>query len=1128
MLQILLGRAGAGKTTELLRRMAVSGTQRRQLLLVPEQASHEMERRLCQEAGNRSALYAEVLSFTRLGNRVLSQTGGLAGPVLDPGGRILLMYAAVKAVSASLTVFARPSRRPAFLSGLLSTLDECKQYQVSPEALARAGEEAGGQEGDKLKDLGLIFGAYDALTARTAADPRDRLTRLAEGLERAPYAQGKDVYIDGFTDFVPQQLSVLRHLMRQAVSVTVALTSSPLDEDPGAVFLPVRRTVERLKRLAEDAGQKWEISYIHDDHICKVKELSYIEQHLFSDDASPHMGPAPGVRVFAAATSRSEVEWSASEILRLTREEGLRFRDIQVVARGFDRYAGLVEEIFRRYEIPLFLDEVTDVLQKPVFSVVTGALDVVAGGYAHEDLFRYLKTGLTNIPREDCDLLENYALKWRLRGSQWTSRAEWSMHPRGYGFPLTEEDQEQLRKLDRLRRAVVGPLEVLRKNDRKTGKGQAMALYRFLEEIQLPQQLEARAERLQVCGEGKRAEEYRQLWEILCSGLEQCAQILGETPLELQEFAQLFKLVLSQYDVGTIPVSLDQVTAGEAARPGKQGVQALFFLGADDGAVPQVSPPPGLFTDDERSLLASYGLELSPSPADRMDREMTILYEACARPARHLTVSWAVSGSQGEAHRPSLLVERLLALFPDQPLLREQDLDGTFRLSAPGPAMELVGRYPQVRTALEGREGYQARLARLSAAAQERGSLSRRTAQKLYGRRVPMSASRMDKYKSCHFSYFMQFGLRARPREPAGFLAPEYGTFVHYILETVLRDPSPYLTEGEEGKACDHQKLRQGIQALMERYLKEQLGGAENKSKRFLYLFQRLIRPVTQVVENVLEELSASSFRPIDFELGFGAKGELPPVELTVDGVTLSISGLVDRVDGWVHGDKFYLRVVDYKTGRKTLDLTEIWHGLGLQMLLYLFTLEDRGALRYGREVVPAGVLYLPAREVVVQGRRSMGEEERRRIADSELRRHGLILDDPEVIDAMETPGAQGLRFLPLRVSSKTGAISGDALVSAARMGRLKRHIEDILGEICREFAAGDIDADPFWRGPEKNACLYCDYAAACHFEEGRGRDRRRYLPAMDSQRFWAQVEAADSARGGGMREEGEDGLSAD
>ena len=1027
--------------------------------------------------------------------------GRLTRP-LDPGGRLLLMCAALKGVADRLKVYGRPSRRPEFLSGLIATVDELKTCAVTPEHLWTAGEEAGGAEGDKLLDLSLIYGAYEALTARQGADPRDRLTRLAAVLERCAWAGGRELYVDGFTDFTPQQGLVLRQLLAQARSVTVALTCGALDgEGESGIFAPARRTAAFLLRLAKEAGTTVEAAHWTGPGAPRTAALAHVEAQLFADVPDVWQEPAPAVELFQADSPRSEVERTAAEVLRLVREEGCRFRDIAVTGRGFDAYAPLVEEVFGRYGIPVFLDGMTDILQRPVFAVVTGALDTVAGEYAYDETFRYLKTGLTDLDRDDVDVLENYVLKWDLKGSRWTQRADWTMHPRGYGFAWEEEDRAVLDWVNAARRRVTGPLETLRKNRDQTGRGQATALYRFLEDIGLPDKLAARSETLRRRGELQRAEEDRQLWDILCGGLEQCARLLDQAPMELPEFAQLLKLALSQYDVGSIPVSLDRVTAGEAARMGGRAVKALFLLGADDSAIPQTAPAPGLLTDDDRSLLSSFGLELSPRLADKLDREMTIVYEACARPTERLTVSWPARGPQGEERRPSFLVGRLRLLFPHNRTVEEGSLNGAFRLAAPRPALEMAGRSARVRRALCALPEWRERVERLERAAElTRGSLSPAAVSALYGRRVPMSASRMDKYKSCHFSYFMQYGLKARARQAAGFQAPEYGTFVHYVLEHVLQDETCRGTR-------DKKAVESRIKAIMEDYIREELGGLENKTPRFVYLFQRLVRPVTQVVRNVLDELAHSQFQPIDFELGFGTGDGLPPVELTVDGVTVSVSGFVDRVDGWVHDGRLYLRVVDYKTGRKSFDLTEIWNGLGLQMLLYLFTLEEKGAERYGRETVPAGVLYLPAREAVVQGSRSMDEVQRRREADAELKRRGLVLDDPEVVEAMEPLGPEGVRFLPLRVSARTGAISGDALVSAERLGRLKIHTQRILEEIGRELAAGSIAADPFWRGPEKNACLYCDYAAACHFEEGRGGDCRRYLPNLDGKAFWASIE---------------------
>ena len=1098
MLKLLLGRSGTGKSEALIRAIAATEGARPQLLIVPEQHSHDTERRLCAVAGNSASLYAEVLSFTRLASRVFSVAGGVARPQLDAGGRLLLMDLALKSVGDQLKVYARPSRKPQFLTQLSATVDECKAAAITPELLFRVSQELEGETGDKFSDLALICGAYDALTARWGEDPRDKLTRLAEALEQSGWAAGRDIYLDGFTDFTPQERKVLAQLMEQANSVTVALTCGSLSGEE-EIFAPARRTARQLLRLAADCGVEAEAEVRVEYPGGTAPGIRAVEQKLFAPVIAPERDHT-GVELYRAVSPYTEVERAAARVLRLVREEGCRWRDIAVTARSMDRYGALIDLIFPRYGIPIFLARMDDVLQKPVLALVTAALDTVAGEYRYEDMFRYLKTGLTGLTMDEVDRLENYVLKWELRGSRWTQQAAWAFHPEGFGMNWSDGQREQVAQLDALRRKAAGPLEKLRRCEDRTGSGLALALYGFLEDIDLPSRLLDRAEQLRDGGNPTLAAEYEQLWQILCTALEQCADILKDTPMDWDEFDRLFRLVLSQSEVGAIPVSLDRVTVGEMPRLAHRHGKALVVLGADDGQLPAASPNPGLLVDEDRELLATLGLESAPALADKLVREMTIVYEACALPSQQLIVSWPGAGEDGTEKRPSFLIKKLRTLFPELNVVDERAAEENFRLAAPRPALELAGE-PGVAAALKELPEFAARVERMErAAGLKRGSLTRPVVETLYGRHVPMSASRLDKYCSCHFAYFMQFGLKARPRKSAGFQAPEYGTFVHYVLEHVLQQ--------REGKEIP---TREQVSAVVARYVKEELGGLEKETARFRYLFQRLERSVYAVVENVCTELARSDFEPVAFELGFARDRELPPVELTVDGLTLSISGFVDRVDGWEKDGRLFLRVVDYKTGRKSFDLTDIWNGLGLQMLLYLFTLQDRGETFFGKEIVPAGVLYLPAQDAILAGSRAMTEAERQKELDSALRRKGLVLRDPEVVEAMEHSDGAAPRFLPLRLL-KSGDFSGDALVTAEQLGRLQRHTEQILRDVAKELAAGNIAADPFWRGPRKNACQWCEYAAACQFREGVGGDRRRWQASVSAADFWKEL-SDDGAR---------------
>ena len=1090
MLTILYHRAGQDIRGELLERMARSTASRR-LLLVPEQYSHDTERALCRALGNAGASRCEVLSFTRLSARVADVAGGGAVPTLDAGGRVLMLYRAMRQVEQMLKSYKAASRKPAFLTGLLASLDECRSYAVTPRALTGAGEALGGPQGDKLRDIGLIYAAYEALAAQGRADPRSRLDRLAQALHDTGWARGKEVWVWGFTDFTPQEGAVLGQLMAQA-PVTVALTCDMAD--PSDIFDPARRTASYLERLARRAGTQAERRAVLRP-MDRADSLVHLEEQLFAPDLQPWPGEGDVVRI-SASDPRREVEQTAAEILRLVREEGYRFRDIAVCARDFAPYDGLVDSVFGQYGVPVFLSTMTDVLQKPVLALVTAALAAAAGDYPYEEMFRYLKTGLTDITPEERDELENYVLTWDIKGGTWSRKKPWDMHPEGYGLEFSEEDTALVERLDGVRRRVIAPLEKLRKAADHTGRGRALALYRFLEDIELPQRLEERSAALEERGELKTAAEYRQLWDILAGALEQSALLLEDMELELEEFSRLFSLALSQYDVGTIPVSLDRVAAGDAPRMAGRTVKALFLLGADSLSIPSCAAAPGVLTDLDREALAELDLQLAPRQGDKLQRELTIAYETCALPTRRLYVSYARSDGAGGDRAPSFLYQRLGAIFPDLP---EGTAGEDCRLAAPGPALELAGEREDVCRALSALPGWGERAQRIRQAAHwRRGRLSADGVRALYGGTVPMSATRLDLYQSCHFSHFMRFGLEARPRQRAKFRPSDYGTFIHAVLEEVLTQGLSL--PGGANALADDPVLRRTLTArAADRYEAEALSGLEGETARFRYTFQRMKQTAQTVVDSVCGELAVSDFTPAYFELGFGRGQAMPPLEVE-KGVRLRLTGFVDRVDSWVKDGRRYLRVVDYKTGRKSFDFSDVADGRGLQMLLYLFALRREGQSLFGpEELVPAGVLYVPARSPIVNGERAMTDEDIAAARQRELRRKGLVLDSQEVLDAMEHADG-GYRYLPIPSS---GRGKDDYLVSLDKLDQLDDYLDRVLEGAAEQLSLGNIDADPYWHDDEKNACRYCDYAAACHFEECCG-DKIRRRRALSAGEFWA------------------------
>ena len=1097
MLHILIGRAKTGKSDMVLRRIRELGAGGRQILLVPEHASHQAEVDLCRVCGPTASRHAEVLSFRRLSERVLAVTGGAAQVALDAGGKLLTLQKALLEVAPELTVYRRPSQKSAFLQQLLDLFDELRCYEVTPEILYQQSREIAGATRDKLRDLSLLYGAYEARLRRPGLDARDRMSKLCDSLEPSGYARGKDVFIDGFTYFNAQERRVLEVLLRQARSVTVTLLGELNSREE--IFEPSLKTLDRLRRLAERGGCETEVRELT---AWDETALGHVERYFFGE-SRPFAGDCGALCLREADAVFSEVERTAADILRLTAAGKCRFRDVTVAARNLKDYAGTIETVFERYGIPAYLSRRSDVLEKPVVSLLTGVLAAIGGGYEYDDMFRWLKTGLAGLTPEECDVLENYVLKWEVHGGMWLRDVDWTENPDGYGAPWNEARQARMDRVNELRRRVRGPLVRLAEGLKagETAGEKIAVLYGFMEELRLQDALEVQMRAQAAAGRFQDAEETAQLWEILCGVLDQFVEILGPEPMGLDEFTRLFRQVMTQYSVGTIPVSLDQVSVSEITRNDRHTVKYLFLLGANDHVLPSPGQGGGILNDDDRDELAQRGVELAPAGMERMGIELQNLYAALAQPRSGLTVSYPTADAAGAELRPAFVVGRLRGLFPEARMERE-DNSRAYRLTAPLPALETAVPGGALWSYFGQNPAFADRLSAMERASRlRRGRLSPGAVRALYGERAVMSASRVERMRSCHFAYFMEYGLRAKPRAPAAFDAPQIGTFLHYLLENVTRD---VLARGGFSQV-EREDLRTLVRRYIEEYAARELPDLAGKSARFRYLFARLRTTAYAVVEQAAEELRHSDFIPLEFELSFGDGRDLPAVVISEPDGELRVGGKVDRVDGWVRDGRLYLRVVDYKSGRKAFDLSAVRMGLDIQMLLYLFTLQKEGAARFGREIEPAGVLYLPARDEILSMERNVAPEKLRSEREKQLRRSGLLLAEPAVLQAMEHDALREPRYLPLRVS-RDGNLSG-SIASAAQLGRLGRHVERQLRDIARELHQGNIDADPWFRSENDSYCGYCQWAGACHFQDGRDGDHLRYILPVKTEDFWRELE---------------------
>ncbi len=1052
------------------------------VLLVPEQISHETERRLCDRAGDTASRYAEVLSFTRLCSRVFAQTGGGARQVLDKGGRIIAMAGAAEQVRSRLKTFGALAARPEFLSRMVSMVDEFKSCGVGPEELRYAGAKTQGVLAQKLEELGYLLESYNAVCAVCGQDPRDRMTQLLEELEASDFGREHSFYIDGFSDFTAQEQAVLAHLIENAPEVTVSLVCrEPRDKAPE--FSTAGETAFALLRLAERAGVPAKLETVPGR---QDGDLETVRGAALSGSLGGKCVGTEGVRALAFSDPWTECTYAAQRIGTLVRAGKARYRDINVVCGEFGGYKPLLLSVFRQYGIPVYVSGTEDILCKSVIATTLTAAEAAAEGLEQEAVLRYCKSLLSPIGQEDCDDLENYVLMWGVTGKDWTR--EWKFHPDGPEGIWNPAAEERLARLNELRCQAAEPLAELRRafaRAENTGD-QILALTEFLRRIRLAEEMETLAQALDAQGDRRGAQEMEQLWEILCGALEQMYGVLGKSVRDTDGFLRLLRLLLSQYDVGTIPAALDRVTLGAVTDLRRRQAKFVFLLGAEEGKLPAYPTAGSLLTEQDREALLTLGVRLSGSLPQQMDQELAGLHAVISAATEGLTVT---TGGGQEA----FLWKRIRALTgdPGEPELSPygEAWTAASRLAARGQAeqAETLGISDEYRSVSD-RAGYAF------------GRIRPETVRELYGARLRLSASQIDKAAECRFAYFLRYGIRAKDRKKAQVDAARFGTFVHYVLEHTARD-----VEEQGGFA---QMTGDQVQAIAGKYMEEYtaayLAELQSRSQREDYLYKRNLEEVRSVVEELRRELSQAQFRPRGFELQFGPEGAMPSIQVRGREMEAEIRGFVDRVDLASVAGRDYVRVVDYKTGKKDFDYCDILSGIGLQMLLYLFALEQGGQTALGTRTEIAGVEYFPARMPIVrtEGRGDgRGEQSGRAKA---LQRQGLILKDSDVARAMDATEAGD--YLPGKRDK-----AGELRSGAATPGQWRALRDHVFGQVARlidEISGGTVDPNPYYRGPDHNACRYCEYYDACHLDAcGKTRPFR----AVGETEFWKTIGGDDN-----------------
>ena len=1095
MLTLILGPSGSGKSVRLreeLRQRARS--RQRSILIVPEQFTSSTEGALYHALGDELSAYVESYSFTSLAETLLRRYGGAAVPTLSEAGRAVLVRRAMDEMMDKVVYYSRQRRSAAFCQKAAETINELKSAGIRPETLADYAN-APGADKDKLGELALIFGTYETLLAQTAMDPGDRVELAAKSLDQAFFA-GRTVYIDEFDTFNHSKRAMLAAMLPVAdVTVSLCCDQAPDQADDG-VFSGARRVANTLKSMAASAGVPCkEIRLTQDMRHKDAPVLAELGLLLADPTYTPEaeVNPAaPAITYYKADSRQAEAKAGAAAVKARARA-GVPYNKMAVICRTVDQYLLQIRYEFRLQNIPLFCDEPTTPENTAPARAIHAALDLLRGGLTTTALLRLLKTGLVDLDRDSQCALENYAYTWPLHAQDW--REPFTRNPEGYTDRMSEQSQQDLQRAEDARSFLVPRVQKFMDRARNADTATLTAqIYYFLQSLGAEEALQKLTDGLRACGDLPNADEALREWNVITELLDQMVHLLpaGE-PITPADYDDLFTLLLRTTDMGHIPQSMDSVIFTTAGRMRLPETEAVFVMGLAEGEFPQTPGDTGLLSHADRDTMIALGAELPDCFENRVIREQVCFYKALTAPAKGLWLSWP----KGQGQTLCAALEPIVdVLRPGAPELDLTDLAAT---AADGLDV-LGGGWPLTETerasltealhAPGGAEPEGLALLRRMAGRSPRQVSDLEALETLLGRRLRISPSQLEKYYTCRYGYFLQYVLGLRPRKRAELSADQSGTLMHWVLQMAL-DPHPGPDNPCAGLQpfldLDDEAMAALAGLLVDEYAKRYL---PEDTARFAYLLSRLKKSMTGLLCYLRDEQRQSSFKPVACELKIGpgedaVRGQTYRLS---DGRTVQLIGTVDRADEWIEDDGTrWVRVVDYKTGTKKLNLREVYCGLDCQMLLYLFSLtRDKSGRFTGAE--PAGVLYLLADPAPKTPNRQQAQQ------DVQYELDGLVRDEQKVFDAMDADETG--RYLPFGYRNGVPSPSQkDKRADIAKLNRIQLHLDDLVTQMGQQLYDGQIAAEPLVAGAGRNPCIWCDYSFICCHETGIG-ERALEAPA--------------------------------
>lgn len=1090
--RLIYGKSGSGKSEFIFNEIKnLISCGKKIYIITPEQFSFTAEKKLLETLGNKAVLNAEVLTFNRMSYRVASEVGGTAKTSISNPGKAMLIYNILCGKKSKLKFLGKSDEN---IELIIDQITEFKKHGVMIDDLTKMKDETNDNYLKlKIQDILQVYSDFENKIENRYIDENDNLTNLANQISEVSDFNNTLIYIDEFVGFTKQEYEIIKQLAYVANQVSISICSDSINDSispESDVFYSNKITISKIFDMVRDYELELdEPVYLDKSYRFKNKELQHLEKNLYAIPYKKYEEKPENIKLFLANNQYSEIENVAINIVKLVRNENYRYRDISVITKGLDVYSNLVKVIFNKYQIPVFIDEKKDLGQNIIVKYMLSILEIFAKNWSYESVLNYVKTGFLDISKNEIFMLENYCQKWGIKNSKWY-KSEWNFKDED------ENNKEKIERIREIRRMIVNPLlefktDLSSQNDVRiiTRK-----LYEFLMNNNIDKKFEKKINEFRQIGQNEFATQYETSWKIIMSVLDEIVLVFGDEKMSFDKYMQILKTGLASSDLGKIPGTQDQVIIGDIDRSRSHKVKAIFIIGLNDGMFPSVHKNEGFFNDKDRQFLKDNGVELARNTVESLYEDNFNIYKAFTTAEEKLFLSYSSSNSEGGTLRGSILISKMKKIFPkleeqsdiiernSEILIENTTFDELLnKLGEYRDTGEIEDKWVEVYNYYNNDDEWKYKLQRAMEALlynNKPDRISKQNIDKMYGKVLRTSVSRLEQFQSCHFAYFLKYGLKLSEKDNFKINPIDTGTFMHDVIDEFFNNIKE--------KSYNIKDLNDNqITELVEEIVEQKLGLNKNyifsSSPKYKSLSNRLKKVITKSMKYIVESLKYSKFEVLGNEVEFKEGKNYAPITMELDnGQKVEITGKIDRIDIAKLDGENYVRIIDYKSSAKNIDLNQVYAGLQLQLITYL------DAVCENEDLLPAGVLYFNVIDPVVKSKKSLSEEEIEDRIRKQFKMQGLILADIDVVKMMDTNLETGYSNVVPAYVGKEGNLSNtrSSTVSRKQFEYLQKYTKNLVGQISKEILGGNIDIKPYYNlKNKKTPCEYCAFGGVCNFK---------------------------------------------